>query len=500
MKKSLVRCALFLIPFLAIFSNAIAQNLPAKRDSLHSAILKEERVFQVVLPESYKPGSTEKYDVLYVLDGDWNLKSAADVQQFAQNNSYMPPVIMVAVHNTDRSRDMTPTRVVQAPGSGGADKFLSFLKNELVPYVNKTYPANGNNILYGHSLGGLFSVYAFLAEPQLFNAYLVVDPSLWWDDNYIQKLAGEKMNASSHAGKSLFITGRDEAGLKQMGITDFDTLLKNRAPKDLKWKIAGYADEHHGSIRLKSVYDGLKFFYDGYGKPDVVFHPMNGIVLKDRPYKVYYFGPSQVHYTTDGSEPVLTSTKMQPGNSLMNGAKLNARALDRTDRFNKSTVGEFKVGNALPAIAKPDNIVPGGLGYSYYEGEWNALPDFGKLKAVRSGIADKDFDVNKLPRPTNFATLLEGYIEIQREGYYIFVLDSDDGSKLFLGDNLLIDYDGMHGNGKPKTYLVPLEKGFYPVRLEYFQQGGGAQLVLQYVLPGEEQPQPIPFERQYGKR
>jgi hypothetical protein len=285
-----------------------------------------------------------------------------------------------------------------------------------------------------------------------------------------------------------------------MGITDFDTLLKNRAPKDLKWKIAGYADEHHGSIRLKSVYDGLKFFYDGYGKPDVVFHPMNGIVLKDRPYKVYYFGSSQVHYTTDGSEPVLTSTKMQPGNSLMNGAKLSAKALDRTDRFNRSTVGEFRVGNAFPAIAKPDNIVPGGLSYSYYEGEWNALPDFGKLKAVRSGIADKDFDVNKLPRPTNFATLLEGYIEIQKEGYYIFVLDSDDGSKLFLGDNLLIDYDGLHGNGKPKTYLVPLEKGFYPVRLEYFQQGGGAQLVLQYVLPGEEQPQPIPFERQYGKR
>jgi hypothetical protein len=63
----------------------------------------------------------------------------------------------------------------------------------------------------------------------------------------------------------------------------------------------------------------------------------------------------------------------------------------------------------------------------------------------------------------------------------------------------LIDYDGTHGDGKPKTYLVPLEKGFYPVRLEYFQQGGGAQLMLQYVLPGEEKPQPIPFELQYGR-
>jgi predicted alpha/beta superfamily hydrolase len=499
MKKSLVRCTLFIISFLAFLENATAQDLPGKRDSLYSAILKEERVFQVVLPQNYKPGSAEKYDVLYILDGEGNLKSISDIQQFAQNESLMPPVIMVAVHNTNRFRDMTPTQVAQVAGSGGADKFLSFLKNELVPYVNKTYPASGNNILYGHSLTGLFSVYAFLAEPRLFNSYLAVDPSLWWDNNYIEKLAGEKLNASQHAGKSLFIAGRDTAGIKQMGITDFDTLLKGKAPKELNWKIAGYPDENHGSIRLKSVYDGLKFFYDGYITPAVVFHPMNGIVLKDKPYKVYYFGSAQVHYTTDGSEPVLSSTKMQFGNNLINNAKLTAKALDRTDRFNKATVGEFKVGNALPAIAKPENAAPGGVNYSYYEGEWNALPDFGKLKPVHSGIVSKDFDVNKLPRSTNFAVLLEGYIEIEKEGHYIFVLDSDDGSKFFLGDHLLIDYDGTHGDGKPKTYLVPLEKGFYPVRLEYFQQGGGAQLMLQYVLPGEEKPQPIPFELQYGR-
>jgi hypothetical protein len=191
---------------------------------------------------------------------------------------------------------------------------------------------------------------------------------------------------------------------------------------------------------------------------------------------------------------------MQLGNTLTNGATLSARALDRTDRFNKSTVGEFKIGKPLPAMAKPDNVAPGGLNYSYYEGEWWALPDFGKLEAAHSGIAGKDFDVNKLPRRTNFATLMEGYIEIQKEGYYIFVLDSDDGSKLFLRGNLLISYDGLHGDGNPKSYLVPLEKGFYPIRLEYFQQGGGAQLMLQYVLPGEERPQPIPLELQYGRR
>lgn len=500
MRKSLIRSALFVVPLLAVGANAASQDLPGKRESLHSAFLKEERQFQVLLPKDYQPGSAAKYDVLYILDGDSNLKATSAIQQFAEDEKYVPSVIMVAVFNTNRFRDMTPTHDPRAAGTGGADKFLSFLKNELVPYINKTYPTTGNDILYGHSLTGLFSVYALLAEPELFDAYLAADPSLWWDNKFIEKLAGEKLKASSHAGKSLFITGLDTEALKHMGIADFDTALKTIAPKGLNWKIAGYADEHHGSVRLKTVYDGLKFFYEGYSKPAVVFHPMNGTILKDTPYKVYYFGRSQVHYTTDGSEPTLASTKLQQlGNTLVNDAKLTAKAMDRTDRFNRATVGEFKVGAALPAMAKPKNAVPGGFNYTYYEGQWNALPDFAKLKPIRSGVANKDFDVNKLPRPTDFAALIEGYIEIEKEGHYVFGLDSDDGSKLYVGDNLLIAYDGLHGNGQPRSYLLPLEKGFYPIRLEYFQQGGGAQLTLQYLPPGAEQPQSIPFERQYSK-
>lgn len=499
MKSSLVRSLFYVLSFFVISANGTAQNLPGKRDSLHSAALNEERVFQVLLPEDYKPGSGQKYDVLYILDGDSNLKDTAAIHQFAQNSNYVPSMIMVAVFNTNRSRDMTPSQLNGAAGLGGAGKFLAFLKDELVPYINKTYPTSGNDILYGHSLTGLFSVYALVTEPQLFDAYLAADPSLWWDSNYIVKLAADKLSASAHAGKSLFIGGLDEAALKHMGIAEAEAFLKSKAPKGLNWKIVGYPDEHHGSLRLKTVYDGLRFFYDGYSTPAVVFHPMNGIILKDTPYKVYYFGKSQVHYTVDGSQPTSSSARMQFANTFTNGARLTAKALDRTDRFNTATAGEFKVGGAFPAIAKPRNARPGGFSYSYYEGQWDSLPDFGKLKALRSGIAGKDFDVNQLPRPTNFATLMEGYIEIEKEGHYIFAMDSDDGSKLFLGDTLLIAYDGLHGNGNPRSYLVPLEKGFYPIRIEYFQQGGGANLMLQYVPPGEEQPQAIPFERQYSK-
>ena len=499
---SLLQRILFIIPLLAFVTDAMAQNLPGARGSLYSEVLKEERVFQVVLPHNYKPGSAEKYDVLYILDGDSNLKSIAAIQQFAQDESYLPPIIMVAVFNTNRDRDFLPTHVAPKP-SGGADKFLAFFKQELIPHINKTYPSNGNNLLFGHSFGGVLAMQALLTEPQLFNSYLAVDPSFWWDGGYMHKTAAGKLSSSVLSGKSLFIAGREGDGLTGMGITSMDAVLKSSAPKDLNWKVVAYADETHGSIRLKSVYDGLRFFYDGYSSKPIEFHPMNGVVLKDKPYKVYYFGNSQsVRYATDGSEPTPSSRKMEPEITLTNGTKLVAKSLGRNDRYNNSTVGEFTVGKALAPSAKPSQATPGGFQYSYYEGEWDALPDFGKLKPIESGIAGKGFDINQLPRQTNFACLFEGYIEIQKAGYYIFVLDSDDGSKLFLGDKLLVSHDGLHGDGNPKTYLVPLEKGFYPVRMEYFQKGGGAALKLEYVVPGEEKPRPIPvpFELQYAGR
>jgi predicted alpha/beta superfamily hydrolase len=115
---------------------AAAQDLPGKRDSIQSAALKEKRYLQVVLPRNYKPGSADKYDVLYVLD-DGNTKTINNVQQFIEDEGFMPPTIIVGVLNTDRNRDFLPTNVADFKTSGGADKFLQFFKDELIPYVNK---------------------------------------------------------------------------------------------------------------------------------------------------------------------------------------------------------------------------------------------------------------------------------------------------------------------------------------------------------------------------
>jgi predicted alpha/beta superfamily hydrolase len=332
----LLRLAACFIPFL--LADATAQDLPGQRVALQSATLKEQRVVQVLLPEGHKPGPGERYDVLYILDGDGNLRTIADILRFGQAESQLPPIILVAVFNTHRDRDM-------APGSaGGAANFLSFFKDELIPHIDKAYPTSGRNLLFGHSLAGLFAVHALLSEPQHFDGYLAIDPSLWWDGGAIIKLAAGRLGGLALAEKTLFIAGRDGEGLRQMGIVDMDAALKGEAPKGLSWKVAAYPGETHGSIRLKGVYDGLRFFYDGYSSNAVVFHPMNGRVLEGEPYKVYLMGGSNaVRYTTDGSAPTASSPVMPSEITLSNGARISAKVVGRNDRYNKTTVGSFSV-------------------------------------------------------------------------------------------------------------------------------------------------------------
>jgi hypothetical protein len=98
---------------------------------------------------------------------------------------------------------------------------------------------------------------------------------------------------------------------------------------------------------------------------------------------------------------------------------------------------------------------------------------------------------------TNFACLFEGYFEIVKDGYYIFALVSNDGSKLFLDEKLIIDNDGVHSTESVKSFVLPLEKGFYPVRVECFQKDGSSVLQLLYLGPETENVTRFPFKYQY---
>ncbi|MDX9947587.1 MAG: alpha/beta hydrolase-fold protein [Bacteroidales bacterium] len=255
-----------LVLILHTFCNA--QDHPVLIDSIYSGILKEERPVKVLLPDTYKPGSAEKYEVIYVTDGEWAMNPFSFVYKFAESEKFVPPAIIVAVPNryinaaNQRDRDFLPVHVPQPAISGGAGNFLSFFKNELIPYIDKTYPTNGTNSLYGHSYGGLFVLYALLSEPQLFASYYATDPPFRFNDDYLIKMAAKKLE-NLPPDKILWLAGND-LSYKSQGIDRLDSVLRDKAPASLHWKMVTYPNETHNSVRLKAMYDGIKYSYSGY--------------------------------------------------------------------------------------------------------------------------------------------------------------------------------------------------------------------------------------------
>jgi len=179
-------------------------------DTVWSNVLNEERAILVHVPEGSK---TERYPVLYVLDGESHFQSAvAMVQQMA---GVIPDMVVVGIVNTVRERDLTPTHVnpdkIENAGdaaiSGGGGNFIKFIEKELIPYIDSKYPTAPYRVFSGHSLGGLTVMDAFFNHTALFNAYIAIDPSLWWDGQKWIKQAEANLSAGNFStGKtSLFV-------------------------------------------------------------------------------------------------------------------------------------------------------------------------------------------------------------------------------------------------------------------------------------------------------
>lgn len=488
-----------------------AQNPTVHYDTIYSEILQENRPLQIYFPKSYQPGSESKYDVVYVLDGEWNTSLTSTVYNFLAYAKFVPQdLIIVGINNPSknnvnlRDRDFTPTHTDYGPVSGGADKFHSCIKNELMPYIQKNYPAKINgSTLYGTSLGGLFAIYAFLMDPLLFKSYLTVEPSLWWDNNYLRTFAEKKLIEYKELNNTLWIAARDGKAFQQMGIDGMDLVLRKNAPSGLVWKIVAYPDETHFSAIWKGIYDGLKFSYTGHLKEgNILINPMNGIVLKDKPFRLECYNAtadSTMRYTTDGTSPTLTSSRLKSENLLAfsDSKTLIVKSFSPREEFNYTRTGHFEVGSILPSQDKPKGVKSGGLHYTYYEGTWDVLPDLKKLKPQRSGLADKSFDLNNLSNSTNFVCVLNGYLEIKEPGYYTFEMESHEGTSIYLSNQLIIGNNNVANFGE--RFIAPLDKGFYPFRVEYFHKKGGRSLKPVYIMPDGKNDYQIPLEVLYSR-
>ncbi len=281
--------------FLFFFITAIsfAQNrneiIIGKKDSVYSKILNEKRELWIHVPEEYSPDGVfarQHYPVIYLLDG-WEpnfsvMTSIVELLSGGGGNLAFPKMIVVGIPNTDRTRDLTPTHIISAPmmdsnaarNSGGGEKFISFIEKELMPHIDSLYPTAPYKIFIGHSLGGLMSVYTMINHSGLFNAYMAIDPSMFWDDKKILLQAKEALEKRSFAGKSFFLaiantmnSGEDTSIIGPIMRATFQLAdyLKFNKNNRLVCSSKYYSEYDHQSVPTVAAYDGLRYLFSFYG-------------------------------------------------------------------------------------------------------------------------------------------------------------------------------------------------------------------------------------------
>jgi hypothetical protein len=267
----MIRKSLFSTLILAAFSLTVCAQAQQVASVLHdrhlikSQILGEERTVLVRVPPNYAR-TDEKFPVVYMLDAHppQNSMMVGIIEQQVWGGM-MPEVILVGIQNTNRTRDLTPTKTERA-GSGGGDKFLQFLETEVIPLVEKNYRTQPFRIFAGHSLGGLTVVYSFLTRPDLFNAYIAASPSLIWDNNFVIGRAEEVFKQKKEYKKTMFLALGNEPEL-QKGFNSFRDLLNRTKPKDFEYEFRQLDEENHGSVVLPAYYWGLRKIFAGWTPP-----------------------------------------------------------------------------------------------------------------------------------------------------------------------------------------------------------------------------------------
>lgn len=253
---------------------------------LPSKVLGETRTIYIHCPkaDSTNPGKT--YPVLYLMDGESHFDMLSQYADYLSrwDVNVIPQMIVVGIVNTKRTRDLTPTesiinyfgqpdtsKVSWMKPSGGNERFLQFIREELKPYVERHYKTQPYTILAGHSFGGLASLYCLLTHPDMFQGYISVSPSLWWDGEYVLKLADQKLKKGAPLNKTLFFSDASE------GVTDsstfhtnllrFDATLTAKTMTGLRYQYNYYSKETHMTEPMPAYYDALRFIYKDWKNP-----------------------------------------------------------------------------------------------------------------------------------------------------------------------------------------------------------------------------------------
>lgn len=235
---------------------------------LNSKILGDTREVNVRLPAGYQAGR-EHYPVLYVLDGglDQDFEHIAGLAQLGDVSGTFGPFIVVGVQTRARRAELTPPATdpryrMAFAEAGGAERFRAFLSKEVFPFVASHYRTSARRGVLGESLAGLFVVDTLLREPRLFDDYIAVSPSLWWDDrNGLRNMSGQ-LDPVALSGRRLFLVVANEGGTMQAGADLLRRGLEARQMPGFEWRYSDRsATDTHATVLHSAALEALRAFY-----------------------------------------------------------------------------------------------------------------------------------------------------------------------------------------------------------------------------------------------
>lgn len=246
-------------------------------DEVYSNQLGENRVLNIYLPEGYNSNDSVTYPVTYLLDGsaDEDFIHVAGLYQF---NSFewvnrVPKTIVVGIATVDRRRDFTFPTTIEAdakkyPTAGHSDSFIAFIEKELQPFIAKKYRANNARTIIGQSLGGLLATEILLKKPALFSRYVIVSPSIWWDNGSLLNQASPLL-LDTFSQKTAIYIGVGKEGLAPTAaprVMEVDANLLAEKINHTRSKVVKvYLDylpqEDHATIAHQAISNALRWMY-----------------------------------------------------------------------------------------------------------------------------------------------------------------------------------------------------------------------------------------------
>jgi alpha-L-fucosidase len=189
---------------------------------------------------------------------------------------------------------------------------------------------------------------------------------------------------------------------------------------------------------------------------------------------------AEIHYTLDGNPPTTESPLYEDPLLLESSASVMAQIFRKGQPVSSVVEKSFK--KVLPRPAENRAGGTPGIQYAYYRGDWERIPDFASLSPEKQGTLEQ-FALSPATHKEYFAFRFQGYIHVPEDGLYRFYVASDDGSRLYIGDEPVVDNDGLHGPTESNGLIV-LEKGLHPICVDFFQRTGGVDFEVAYSGPG----------------